>query len=149
MVTDVYGQAATTVLPVVLHVEAAPQPLPRINNGEPVSSTVELGAQIMLEDAGTSCPGEGCTTRWSLSCPNSRGSFVNRTGGNVAISVGRDSSSTINVNGATTHFNCEAGGAWRAPCTARTLHAGRNMCRHLWAVRPPSKQGRSPCSCAE
>lgn len=120
VVTDAYGQAATHTLPVVLRVEAAPPPVPRINNSKPVSLTIDVGAEILLNDAGTSCVGGGCTTRWSLSCPNSRGSFVNHTGGSVSISVGRNSSFTINANGATTHFNCEAWRGARADAACST-----------------------------
>lgn len=111
-VTDVYGQSSNSSDPVTLLINPANGPEPVINNG-----TAEINAtgvsSVTLTNEGTSCPAGNCTTTWALSCPDDRGSFSNRTGSSISVSVGSGGSFDIDTTGATEPFNCEWGVAWQ------------------------------------
>lgn len=117
MVVDVYGQSAAVQTPVALVINPTNGPEPVINNGAAEINATGTSS-VTLTNAGTSCPGGNCTTTWALSCPDDRGSFANRTGSSISVSVGSGGSFDIDTAGATEPFNCELGVGWQRGAVA-------------------------------
>lgn len=103
IVTDVFGQATNFTDTVSIHIKPAATPV--INDGMAEVSALP-GTSPVFNSNGTSCPTGNCSSLWALSCPNSRGSFANRTGDSITVAIGRNSSYDVNAASASGPFNC-------------------------------------------
>lgn len=108
-------------------------------------STVSVPADgaVALSSNGSSCPWGGCTSYWSLTCPDGRGSFANRSGDAVTITVSSigNGSADVSVAGAKAAFNCERErreGRMERHAGNKTL---QSTSHHHFLVRP------APCMC--
>lgn len=81
-------------------------PIPVIDGGA-TDVNATTGSNAVLTNNGTSCPRGNCTTLWSMTCPSERGSFANRTGDSVTITIGANNTFDVDAAGATEPFNCE------------------------------------------
>lgn len=106
VVTDAYGQASSPPNQVVLIINPVDGPTPVVNGGV-AAVNATAGTSPVLNSDGTVCPGGDCSTFWSLSCPDGRGSFANRSGNSVTVTTGGNSSYNVNTAGASQPFNCE------------------------------------------
>lgn len=147
-VTDALGQVAINVANVTLQINPTNGPIPVINDGA-TDVNVTAGGNAALNNNGTTCSG-ACTTFWDLSCPDERGSFVNRSGDSIIITVGSNPSFDVDAAGATAPFNC---GLVVAPAGAAT-HAWRPACASCVMSDVASKApthaqpgGRPPGAC--
>lgn len=123
-ITDAYGQTSVQPTRLRLVINAVPGPTPVVNNGTDriVVVNTTAGGSGHFDNSGTTCPAGGCTTYWSLSCPEGRGSFVNRTGNSITVTTGTSNSADVNTAGATSPFICERDGV-----SARREQAQRHL----------------------
>lgn len=124
-VVDQYGSSDTYAgLPINLVLNAAPGPTPVINNGAP-NATAIAGGDASLDNDGSLCPSNDCTTLWSLRCgPSGRGDFTNRTGNAIIVTTGNGPSYDINMANASAPVTCE--------CRSLSTPAAP-VCRHVGA----------------
>lgn len=107
-VTDALGQVANNTANVTLQINPATGPEPVINDGAgEVNVTAGGSGGVALNNSGTTCFGV-CTTFWDLSCPDGRGSFANRSGDSILVTIGGNSSYDVDVAFAPAAFSCEA-----------------------------------------
>lgn len=126
-VTDVYGQTASPSENITLLINPGQGPAPVINDGSG-SVNATAGTPLTLSGSGTTCPTGNCTTYWSLACPNSRGSFANRTGASIMVTSGGNASFDINTAGASSAFDCEPLMRGRAGCRPQLLSCHGMTC---------------------
>lgn len=151
--TDVYGQASNNTASVTLLINAIAGPTAVVNAGSAGATPVPTNGAATLTNNGTACPRGGCTTYWDLACPGGRGSFVNRTGDAVTITVGASNGSAdVFVAGAMAVFNCElaARNARGAMCRAWLWQHAHVMlapsCARKGALLRPAPTSAACCS---
>lgn len=80
-----------------------------VNGTAPAPAVVWVrpGQSLELTSNTTTCAAGGCTTCWSLACPDGRGTIGCAAQSTLAITTGEGDGYTVNTTGAGGPFNCE------------------------------------------